>query len=311
MRSLVAVLVLTATVAACSGSGTTTTTPATTSSVPPTAPPTTSVAPPTTQPAATSPCLEGDRPFATGGVISAFGGATGDAAQISGIRAAGHPGCERVVVDLLTVDGAPAGSVGLTGVEYDEVVGVVRVNLPKAITRTALTDLLLDGDLISRAFVVRTGDGHLAIDIHVAAGAGVALRAFEVDAPSRIVVDVRPDDEAPVVRGATFGEDVVVIEPAPGATLTPLQVSGYARAFEANVTARVHDDQTGDALAEATTTATDWVDAWGEFTMVLEDPPARPLQLFVGSDSPSDGSPIGVWMSVDLSSTAVPAPTDG
>ena len=113
-----------------------------------------------------SPCLVGDRPFSSSGVISAFGGATGDAAQISGIRAGSHPGCERVVIDLLTADGAPAGSLGLVGVEYQEEVGIVRINLPNVVTRTAVADTRFDGALANRAYVVYTREGHLAVDIH-------------------------------------------------------------------------------------------------------------------------------------------------
>jgi hypothetical protein len=302
MRRVAYLIVLAVLVTACSG----TTTVATDPTQPPPAPTTTAPTPtsaPTTSEPPTSPCLEGATPFANGGIISAFGGASGDAAQISGIRAATYPGCERVVVDLLTVDGAPAGSVGLTGVEYNESVGVVRINLPKDVAMTAVTDLLLDGDLISRAFVVRTVGGNLAIDVHVVAEVGVALRAFEVDAPSRIVVDLRSDTEAQPARGAAIGDGIVVVEPAPGAVSDPLQISGYARTFEANVVARLHEDRDEDAIAEATTTATDWSEAWGEYTIVFETPPLRALELFVGADSPIDGSPVGVWIPIDLGST--------
>lgn len=301
MRRVAYITVLAVLAAACSGTTTVATDPtqpppiSTTTAPTPTAPPTTSLPP-------SSPCLEGDTPFADGGIISAFGGASGDAAQISGIRAATHPGCERVVVDLLTVDGAPAGSVGLTGVEYNESVGVVRINLPKDIAMTAVTDLLLDGDLIDRAFVVRTVAGNLAIDIHVVAEVGVALRAFEVDAPSRIVVDLRSDTDAPAARGAAIGDGIVVVEPAPGAAASPLRVSGYARTFEANVVARLYENREEEAVAEVTTTATDWSEAWGEYTIVFETPPLLPLELFVGADSPIDGSPVGVWMPIGLGS---------
>ncbi|MEA2001676.1 MAG: Gmad2 immunoglobulin-like domain-containing protein [Actinomycetota bacterium] len=266
--------------------------------VPATAAPATSAAP-----LSTPPCLAGDRPFATSGIISAFGGSNGDAAQISAIRATSHEGCDRVVVDLLTVDGAPASSLGPVGVEYDESAGIVRINLPRTVTNTAVADSLFDGVLAERAFVVRTVAGHLAVDIHVVAGSSVALRAFEVNAPARVVVDLVADDEATPVTGATAGEGVVVITPTPGPATTPLVVSGYARTFEAHVEARLHDTSQGEPVAEDTTTATDWTEAWGEFTITLPDAPARSLELFVGSESPRDGSPLGVWMTVDLTST--------
>lgn len=304
MRRFAPLFALAIVATACAGPVTTATNPPETSSPPSTTttlPATTAPVP--AEPDASSPCLEGDRPFANGGVISAFGGASGDAAQISGIRTARHVGCERIVVDLLTVDGAPAGSVGLTGVEYNESVGVVRINLPRDITRTAVTDLLLDGDLSSRAFVIRTTAGHLAIDIHVVPGTSVALRAFEVDAPSRIVVDLRSNPDVPAVRGATIGHGIVVIEPAPGVATVPLQVLGYARTFEAGVVARLYESREGDAFAEAATTAADWTEAWGEFAVVFRDAPLRPLEMFVGEDSPNNGLSDGVWLSLDLGDT--------
>jgi hypothetical protein len=241
----------------------------------------------------------GDRPFSSSGVISAFGGATGDAAQISGIRAGSHPGCERVVVDLLTADGAPAGSLGLVGVEYNEEVGVVRINLPDVISRTAIADTRFDGELVDRAYVVRTADGPLAIDIHVVAGAAVALRAFEVDAPSRIVVDLRADPEATPVRGSTVGDGIVVIEPGTGTITTPLAVTGYARTFEANVIIRLHSSRDTDPITETVTTAAEWVQAWGEFEAMLTAIPPQTLELFVGADSPRSGAPEGVWLAID------------
>jgi len=257
-----------------------------------------------------SPCLVGDRPFSTSGVISAFGGATGDAAQVSSLRAGSHPGCERVVVDLLTADGAPAGSIGLVGVEYDEEVGIVRINLPESVSRTAVADSRFDGTLADRAYVVRTTAGHLAIDIHVAAGAGIALRAFEVDAPSRIVVDLRPNPEASPVRGATVGDGVVVIEPGPGPATAPLSVAGYSRAFEANVIVRLHETRDSPPIAETVTTATDWVEVWGEFQVALAAIPDQQFELFVGSESPRDGTPQGAWLSIDPTVTDPPDPDD-
>ncbi|MCP3997344.1 MAG: hypothetical protein GY722_20145, partial [bacterium] len=96
--------------------------------------------PPTTLPETDSgtvpPCLSGDRPFAADGVISGFGGANGDATQVAGIRWASYPGCERLVVDLLTADGAPAGAIDPVGVDYRALEGVIRINLPPAISRS-------------------------------------------------------------------------------------------------------------------------------------------------------------------------------
>ena len=250
-----------------------------------------------------SPCLVGDRPFSSSGVISAFGGATGDAAQISSLRSGSHPGCERVVVDLLTADGAPAGSLGLVGVEYDEEVGIVRINLPAMILRTAVADSLFDGELAEHAYVVRTTEGHLAVDIHVVAGAAVALRAFEVDAPSRIVVDLRPNPDATPVRGAIAAGGIIVVTPGPGRTTAPLTVSGYVRPHEANVVASLHEEQGSEPLAETTTTAPERAGAWGEFEVRFATLPQQRVELFVGSTPRRGGSPNGAWITLGAAAT--------
>ena len=181
---------------------------------PPTTAPvvTTTTTPPSTT-GQTSPCLSGDHPFSSSGIISAFGGAGGDAAQISGLKAEQYPGCERIVLELLTADGAPAGSLGLVGVEYDAELGIVRINLPRSIARTSVADLRFDGELAERAYVVQTAEGNLGLDLHVVAGSSVALRAFEATAPTRIVIDLKVDPEIPAVVGAVSDDHVVVTSP--------------------------------------------------------------------------------------------------
>lgn len=243
------------------------------------------------------PCRQGDHPYSTSGVISAFGGAGGDAAQVSGIRAGLFPGCERVIIDLLTADGAPAGSVGLVGVEYDETAGVVRINLPPAIRRTAVADLRLDGELVNRAFVVQTRSGPLALDIHVVAGSAAALRAFEVTEPSRIVVDFERDPDAPAVVGAATGTDIVITTPAAGSGGVPLVVTGYGQ--EELVEARLHDDRTAEPLAVVTADTASSTEAWREFSLTFDDPPRGTVELYVGTNQ------TGLWLSIDNGPTRV------
>lgn len=268
-----------------------------------TAPTTTTIEASTTTTSASSqsdsPCLGGDRPFSSSGIISAFGGATGDAAQISGLRSASYPECERVVVDLLTTDGAPAGSIGLVGVEYNESIGIVRVRLPETVSRTAVADSRFDGTMVERAFVVRTSEGQLAVDIHIVAGAAVAVRAFEVDAPSRVVVDIRADSDSAPVRGSIADEDLIVVDPGSGPASLPLAVSGYVRTAGTTVTARFSETRESDPLAEVTEAIGGQNETWNEFAISFTDLPEGPLVLFVGTGS-LRSEVTGVWQTVDV-----------
>jgi hypothetical protein len=263
----------------------------TTTRVPTTSPATETIDP--AQDASDPPCLQGDRPFSSSGVISAFGGATGDAAQVSGIRTGLHAACERIIVDLLTVDGAPAGSVGLVGVDYEETVGVVRINLPPAVRKTAVADLRLDGELADRAFVVQTAADNLALDIHVVAGRSVALRAFEEASPSRIVVDLRPDSDSAATIGAAVAPDVVVTNPPAGSGGVPLVIDGYSRSDTPVVEARLHESRDADPVAVESTIIDPSPQAWTEFEVTFYDPPRGNVELHVGSAGD------GLWLSVD------------
>ena len=297
MRHFATLLTIVLAATGCASTASNETVPATDAVAPTT---TSTVAPPTTQTASGAtdpPCLAGDRPFSTSGVISAFGGAAGDAVQISGIRTGFHAECERVVVDLLTADGAPAGSLGLVGVEYDAAIGIVRIDLPPAVTRTAIADLRLDGELADRAYLVDTVAGNLALDIHVAPGSRTALRAFEVASPSRIVVDFKPEPDAPAARGANLDDQLVVTQPVAGASAPPLRVTGYARSNSAPIEATLHDSPEGPAISSAATTTTSSTDTWNEFELEFTNPPRGMVHLRVLMPEADDSS---VWLSIDM-----------
>jgi hypothetical protein len=255
-----------------------------------------------------APCLAGDRPFAADGVISAFGGANGDATQVAGIRWASHPGCERVVVDLLTADGAPAGAIDPVGVDYNAAVGVIRINLPPAISRSAISDSLLDGDLIHRAYVVATADGRVAIDIHTAAGSSLSLRAFEVASPSRIVIDVRPEDDAAKASGSAFGAGIVVTSPQPTETATTVLVSGYARGPGDDLLIRAFPAGDTSPISEQTVELVGESNLWREFALELVGLPARPLEIAVGFNGADIDD--AALVTLDTSDRQIPDPPE-
>lgn len=214
-------------------------------------------------------------------MISAFGSADGDASQVSGFRWESHPGCERVVIDLLTADGAPAGSLDPAGVEYNAGAGVIRINMPESIARSAVADSRFDGAIITRAYAVTTA-GNLAIDLHLAAGRPYAVRAYEVDSPKRIVVDVREDPGADPVVGAMFGNSVVVVTPTAGPVTPPLRLSGYVSHSIGDVTAEMMVD--GEVAASQTSDDLRGEHTWREFTMVFGDVPDAEVRLVVTPD---------------------------
>ncbi len=257
----------------------------------------------TTAPATTlpgdSPCSTGNRPFARDGLISAFGGADGDATQISGIRWTSYPGCEQVMVDFLTADGAPAGRLDPVGVEYDAPTGVVRVSLPADINRSAVADSLLDGNLVKRAYVVATAT-NLAIDMHLAAGRSYALRAYEVDSPSRIVIDVMEQPDAQPVLGAATGATVVVVSPPAGPVDSPLLVSGYVKGSYQTVTVDLIGRGDQNVAATGTASPLPGNGLWREFATTFHDVPAVPLDLVVTPDGDAEEA---VTVAIDATSS--------
>lgn len=227
-----------------------------------------------------------------------MGDERGDAAAIGSIRWAGHDGCERVVIDLLTAAGAPALRLGEASVGFRSELGVVRVELP--LRTTAVADTIIEGEIVDRVYVVRTRDGDLAVDIHLGTDEAVMVRSMEVDTPTRVVVDLAPSDEGMgrITTPHSAG-GVVVLSPLGGPAEFPLLVEGYARTFEANVVAEMR--QGGEVVASTFTTATDWTEAWGEFELTIESGPSGESSLFIGEFEARDGSPAGVVLELDMS----------
>jgi hypothetical protein len=279
--------------AGCAASGTETTTTTTTTVAAPT---TTTIAPAGDLP----PCLAGDTAFGRSGVVAAFGDDLDDAVQVASIRQESYDGCERVTVGFLTGDGAPAATLGPTDADFRPEAGIVRVTLPEEVTASAIADLTFDATAIRRAFVVRTRDGDLAVDLHLAATAVVVARAMGTRSPAQVLVDVTPDADG-IARSnpPAIGDNVVVLSPGAGPITYPITITGYARTFEGTVVARLVTED-GTVATEETTTAADWLDAWGEFALTLTDGPTGPVVLFVGEDSPEDGREVGVRLDLEV-----------
>jgi hypothetical protein len=236
-------------------------------------------------------CLQGG-PFVARGELAIDRPGDAPPLPIDELRWSAHEGCERFVIALRGA-AVPAG----VAAELIRELGVLRITIPGAATITQeATLLLMDGDLARAAYTLRAPEPRTTwVDLHLAAPAEAFAAVLRE--PARVVVDLRPGGGG-VPEPPVAGDRVVVLEPRPGATAYPLRITGYARTFEANVVIRL--EQGGEDRVETFTTATDWVDAWGHFTLTVAEGPTGPVRLHVGEHSARDGTWQGVVVDLEL-----------
>jgi len=243
-------------------------------------------------------CLAGDLPFIESGLAAAVGDDIGDAAQIEQVRLEQAPTCERLTIEFTNGSGAPATSIGPTGITVLDFVGLVRVALPHQITTTAIADTLLEGALIHGATVVRADDGSLSIDLRGTEGTPILARAFATTSPAALVIDVATSQELPEPAGVSASTPAVVVSPVPGPNLYPLTVEGYAAPGLHSVRIQLTtEDSTDVDLSVALTGAND---AWQAFRSSVVDGPSGPATLFVGTADANNQPVDGVSISLDL-----------
>jgi hypothetical protein len=235
--------------------------------------------------------LAGEQPFATDGALASglLDGQEGDAELVTGLRWTEYEGCERVVVELATAGGAPATEPGGVRAELLRGKGIVRLRLADPVGTTAIADRLIERELVDRVYVVRSQEGYLYVDIHLASA--VTARASIRRSPAEVIVDLRPGgtelENRPLISDAT-----VVVTPTQDKTEFPVAVEGYARTFEATVVLRIRQ---GNRLEiEQVTSAADYLVTWGEYRFELTEGPKGRVEFFVGEDSAEDGQERGV-----------------
>ncbi|MEX1037881.1 MAG: Gmad2 immunoglobulin-like domain-containing protein [Acidimicrobiia bacterium] len=198
-------------------------------------------------------------------------------------------GCERFGFDFDTAENAPATTPPSVTASFLEGERVIRIAL--GIDRTVITDQLIETRLVDRLFVVRSLDGSIFIDLHLNEKANV--RVSLSNTPARLTIELHPAS-GEIGTAASVSSRTVLLTPVDGATVGEnVEVTGYARTAEANVV--VVAARGNEVLLEESTTAADWVETWGEFrtTVTL---PAGQIDLFVGEESPADGSLQGVTL---------------
>lgn len=240
-------------------------------------------------------CLQGDA-FIAEGDAPLDADEPGTAHEISGLRWEMHDGCGRFVVDVAEQDGSPAASVSKVRAEVLRELGIVRIHLREVEqVRPEATEASFSG-LARGAYSVRSGEGRwVYVDLHLADEAEVHVDVL--DDPGRVVVDLRPGGPA-IPPPPAVHQRVVVLEPRGGRQSYPLTITGYARTFEANVVARI--EQGGEEVEETFTTATAWAEAWGHFSMTIEQGLPGPTTLHVGEYSARDGSWEGVAIDLEM-----------
>lgn len=231
-------------------------------------------------------CLRGE-PFVADGRVTLDPAAAGDADRVQALRWEPHDGCERFVIDLTREDGAAASSAGSVEADVLRGLGVVRVSLRDVEwVEPDATEATFDGDLARAAYSVWSPDGRWTyVDLHLAGEAEAFVTLL--DDPARVVVDLRPGG-GPVPAPPASARHVVVLRPRAGTASYPLTITGYARTFESNVVARL--ERGGEDVRETFTTATAWADAWGHYSLTIEDGPTGPVRLHVGDYSARDGT---------------------
>lgn len=165
----------------------------------------------------------------------------------------------------------------------------------QGVEATVITDQLVETRLVDRIYVVRSLEGGMFIDFHLAEPTQARVEA--VVSPARLVLILKPG-LVPLSGFSSMGDRVVVTSPPAGITVDPfLTVSGYSRTFEANVLliATVGND----VVVERSTTAADWTETWGEFRSTISLPRGS-ISLFVGESRAQDGMLEGVTVSLTV-----------
>ncbi|MGH8924842.1 MAG: Gmad2 immunoglobulin-like domain-containing protein [Acidimicrobiia bacterium] len=237
-------------------------------------------------------CGEGEELTDDGEVASAAGTAS-DAEQIGAITWETTPDCERFIIDFVTAQAAPATSAPAMSAELLRSAAVLRVFLD--LEATSVTDQLVQSGLVDRVYVARRADRSLFVDFHLATPA--VARVNVAESPAQVLVELEPGG-SDYDGLAAFAQNVVVISPTTGPVEVPTEISGYSRNFEANTIARI--TQEGATLDEDFTTAADWTETWGEYSLALNPAGSGAAELFVGEQSAQDGSDRGVVIDIEL-----------
>lgn len=232
--------------------------------------------------------------FEEGGGIADIDGSGSDSARLGRISWDDTDQCETFRFEFETSEGAPATAVPDIRVEHLDSFHVIRIQV--GVDVSVIADQQVDTDLVDRLYVVRSLDGGLYVDLHLAAPAAARVTALE--SPARLGVELRPGFVPFAGTSASTG-DVVLVAPGDGSEVgTSVDLAGYTRSTEPEVLVVV--TRAGTLVSETSTVAADPSGVWGEFRTELTLPPGE-VAVFVGETSTEDGSLQGLTIDVNVS----------
>jgi hypothetical protein len=219
------------------------------------------------------------------------GGSGYDADTVLAVLYGLHDDYERAVIDLGTGE-RPAGTVPEWTLTSSEGDGLLRVNLPSAMT-TCVSGGKFGEGLLGSFHVVRSPDGGMFVDFF--ARQPFRYRVLQMQDPARLVVDFEPAGDSLNEPPPAQGGNTVLVEPCPNSIVSdPLTVSGYSRNPDAANTITLTGPR-GKILVRRTVRSNDWNHTWGYFEATIDLLPfSGKGALKVGTGNARDGTFEGV-----------------
>lgn len=213
-----------------------------------------------------------------------------DATTLGTILFEADESCESFWFDFVTAEGAPATSLPAVEVGHLASRQVIRVEID--VDSATIVDQLVDSVLVERLYVVRSLDGGIFVDLHLAEPA--AGRITVESSPARLRLDLIPG-AIPFEGEPSTSPNIVVVSPSDGDQVDRFtQIEGYAMDSDAEVTLIV--TQGGGSVSTSSTSPRPNPGGWGEFRAAIGLPTGS-SQVFVG-EMKEDGGLEGIVVDV-------------
>ena len=173
------------------------------------------------------PCLTPEPPFGNEGQIGSYYPTGSDSALLATVDWQPWAECERFLFSLASPEGAPTlvppSAVLISFAER----GVIRLQMGPEVNTSAVAYQLINTQLVDRLYVVKSPDGGLIVDLHLAEPA--AARVIPRSAPATLTVDLRPGGAPFFHRPIITSRAVLFLPSGREAIHYPFAVSGYLR----------------------------------------------------------------------------------